>query len=101
MFFLKTGVLFWFIVFLKIYRFFTAIESYVVRYVKEQVGEVSLDFQEEMTSSPNAIEVDIGKFNLPDDRKYVKIICLLFCIFVLLFNTYALISCFNCLAISH
>ena len=52
-------------------RLFTNIESYVVRYVKEQVGEVSLDFQEEMMSSPKAIEVDIEKFNLPDEKKYV------------------------------
>uniref|UniRef100_A0A7M5UY46 PH domain-containing protein n=1 Tax=Clytia hemisphaerica TaxID=252671 RepID=A0A7M5UY46_9CNID len=55
------------------YRLFTDIESYVVRYVKEQVAQVSLDFQEDMASSPKAIEVDIEKFKLPDDRKMIKV----------------------------
>jgi len=40
--------------------------------VKEEVAEVSLDFQEDMTSSPKAAEVDIQQFDLPDDRKYEK-----------------------------
>ena len=64
-------------------RLFTNIESYVVRYVKEQVGEVSLDFQEEMTSSPKAIEVDIEKFNLPDEKKYVIVFIRLYSDFYL------------------
>lgn len=55
------------------YRLLTDIESFVVRYVKEQVARVSLDFQEEMTSSPNAIEVDVQKFKLSDDKKTIKV----------------------------
>lgn len=55
------------------YRLFTDIESYVVRFVKEETAEVSLDFQEDMTSSPKAVDVDIEKFNLPDDRKTIKV----------------------------
>ena len=75
-------------------RLFTNIESYVVRYVKEQVGEVSLDFQEEMTSSPKAIEVDIEKFNLPDEKKYVIVFVRLYSDFYLpLMHLFKIIAC--------
>lgn len=55
------------------YRLFSDIESFIVRYVKEEVAEASVDFQEDMTSSPNLVDINIERFHIPDSRKEIRV----------------------------
>ena len=54
------------------YRFFSDLEVYAVRYIKECVAQVSLNCEEDMETCDN-IAVYLDKFNLPGGQKVVHV----------------------------
>jgi len=57
------------------YRFFSEIESYIVRYLKEKTAFVSIDYEKELEVKANDADVvvDVGKYNLPGKQKSINI----------------------------
>eukprot|EP00795_Rhopilema_esculentum_P002177 gene2177-17768_t len=55
------------------YRFFSEVESYIVRYIKEKSAYVSLDCQRELETELKGLDVDVARYDLPGKQRKVNV----------------------------
>eukprot|EP00794_Sanderia_malayensis_P006119 gene6119-6823_t len=55
------------------YRFFSEVELYIVRFIKEQTSFVSFDYDNDLSSFENKLVVNMEKYELPGDVRSITI----------------------------